>query len=471
MPRPATVVLILLLVLPGIAWVFGARQPLLENRERTPYPDLNRGTLRVEATFQQIDRAYLERLPLRKAALDATARLNIDVFRDSPNPEVAIGGDGWLFFVPQLQACNGQPPLADPADAAETLARARLASGRTAMVTIPGGKLTVQPERAPKIDETIEQCVRGLERRIGERLHATPGGYDLYRDLQRARARGEDVFLRGDTHWSIAGRERFARAVLETVRPGLADDVGLRRGPEVDRPGDLWKLLGMERADRDATLAADRSPLDPPRNVLLIGDSQMEYAFTRPPAPGMPPLLERVLPGATTCSIEHTAAGLCDTQIQQAETIIYTQVGRNVRQLTETCWRPVWLAAQQLRGPLAAFERLDADAPAGARGLDVPPGATIRVRVRARRDATNDPRLVVIPVAGGDVGVAQQPQAGPPAPCATPAATAGQALVLPVPAGRRVSDLVVDVSSAGGARLEAPQEVALDDRALRAAGR
>ena len=236
MPRPATVVLILLLVLPGIAWVFGARQPLLENRERTPYPDLNRGTLRVEATFQQIDRAYLERLPLRKAALDATARLNIDVFRDSPNPEVAIGGDGWLFFVPQLQACNDQPPLADPADAAETLARALLASGRSAMVTIPGGKLTVQPERAPKIDETIEQCVRGLERRIGERLHATPGGYDLYRDLQRARARGEDVFLRGDTHWSIAGRERFARAGSRRCGPGSPTTSGCVAAPRSTGP-------------------------------------------------------------------------------------------------------------------------------------------------------------------------------------------------------------------------------------------
>lgn len=471
MPRPATIVLVLLLALPALAWLFGARQPLLENRARADYPTISASSLQNRETFEQIDSAYLERLPLRGEALDLNARLKIDLLKDSPNPEVVIGEDAWLYFQPQLQACRAQTPYSDPADTAEILARSLLASGRNALVIVPGGKLTLHPEHAPEIEPEVEACVARLERAVGERLAQTPGGLDIDAELLALRAQGEDVFLRGDTHWNATGRELFARRVLDAVRPGLARETGLRQGREVDRPADLWKLIGGDRTDRDAIVVADRTPLDPPRDVLLIGDSQMEFAFTRPPAPGMPPLIERALPGATTCTIEELAAGACDARFSAAQTVIYEAVGRNVRLLSEMCWRPVSLATQHLRGTPASFERVDGGAAPAADGeLAISPEAPARVRVRIPgADRTAAPRLIIIPVLEGDVSVFQQPEGGGPAPCATPTATAGTALVLPVPADRRARDLVFDLTTTAGARFAAPDVVDLSDAALDAA--
>ncbi|MBJ7521083.1 MAG: hypothetical protein JHC84_15395 [Solirubrobacteraceae bacterium] len=473
MPRPATIVLVLLLALPAIAWAFGARQPLLENRARADYPGITAASLQDPETFEQIDSAYLERLSLRGEALDLNARLKIDLLKDSPNPEVAIGQDGWLYFQPQLQACRDKTPLSDPADTAEILARSLLVSGRNALVVIPGGKLTLHPERAPEIEPEVEACVERLEREVGARLAETPGGLDLDAELLALRAQGQDVFLRGDTHWNAAGRELFARRVLDAVRPGLARETGLRQGKEVDRPADLWKLIGTDRTDRDRVVIAERTPLDPPRNVLLVGDSQMEFAFTRPPAPGVAPLIERTLPGASPCSPDAFAAGHCDELFAKAGTVIYETVGRNVRQLTETCWRAVSMATRHLRGPAASFERVDGGTPPSATGeLAIAPDAPARVRVRIPgADRADAPRLIIMPVLEGDVSVYQQPEAGGPAPCATPTATAGAALVIPIPAERRARDLVFDLTTTVGARFEAPDVIDLSDGALAAAAR
>lgn len=79
-------------------------------------------------------------------------------------------------------------------------------------------------------------------------------------------------------------------------------------------------------------------------------------------------------------------------------------------------------------------------------------------------------RLVRIPVRqlgqptdGGSAGVTltQKPINGPAAPCATPEQTVeGGALFLPLPADRRASDFVLELSAPPGTRIGRPEEIA-----------
>lgn len=451
----AAILLVLLLLAPAIAGAFGVEQPLIENRDKVDYPDLNRGTLRQQHTFDQIDTALRDRLPLRGDAIDANARIDVEVFGDSPTPRVLLGRDGWLYFADELLPCTSEPPSADLADAAEIVARTLVASGRRAAVTVPAAKLTLQPEHAPEVDARARACVAALDREVDARLATTPGGLALGEDFAALRARGVDVFLPGDTHWASAAREIYARRVLEAIRPGLADATGLRRGPEIDRPADLWMLMGIGRTERDRALTADGPPARPPRGVLLIGDSQLGLALAFPRFAGLGPLMPHVLPDATFCRSDDFAAGLCDEQLAAASSVVLETVGRRAQFFTNSCARLVAVAARRIEGGRPVRLAPGPDPPT------IPAGGAITAQT-AGIAPTSSPRLLIVPVRTGEVGVTPTPRDGAPIPCVSPVARAGELVVIPVPAGRRAEDLVVALSSAGGATLGRAREIVLD---------
>jgi SGNH hydrolase-like domain, acetyltransferase AlgX len=468
--------LIVLLALPATLWLLGSRQPLLESRPKEPFPPVNRSSLRDPTTFRRFDTAILDRLPGRGRALDLHARIALDLFKDSSNPDVAIGHDGYLYYVPELTPCRpGGEPVADAADAVDVLARTLVASGRRTAVVVPPSKLFTHDADAPSIDAEAERCARALEERIDRRLAQAPGGLALGPAQRALEAAGEATFLRNDTHWNWRGRELFARRVLDRLRPGLADEAGLSVGREVSRPTDLSGMLGRQRDETDRTVEATRTPPAPfaAGEVVLIGDSQTDFTFVSPFGEGVRPIRDVVLPGAVYCTWPMLADGSCDEPIKAARAILVEKVARDTQVLTSLCWRPIALLGERMSGRTASWERVDGEAsPATGAALTLPANGSARVRVRIPgEDLDPRPRLLKLPLRdvptgpdGAPVAVAmtQEPQAGGPAPCAMPAqAVAGASLFLPVPAGRRASDLVVRLDGAPGTQFGAPRIVAL----------
>lgn len=474
-----------LLALPAALWLLGERQPLLEGRAKEPFPPINRSSVRDEHTFRRIETAVLDRLPGRGRALDVHGRISIELFRDSPNPDVAIGDGGWLYYVPELTPCRpGGEPLSDPADAAEALARTLVAAGKRTAVVVPPSKLFVRGADAPSLDGAQERCAAELEERIDRRLQQSPGGLALGPPLTALEEAGQPTFLKLDTHWNHRGRELFARRVLDRIRPGLAEQSGLRSGREITRPTDLTNMLGRPRDERDRAVEATRTPPRPfaAGEVVLIGDSQLDFTFIRPFGDGVRPIRDVALPGAVYCDWPMLVDGHCDAQIKQAKAVVIEKVARDSRLVTAACWRPIALAGESMSGPASGrWERVDGgeDAPGGALTLPASGTATVRVRIPGA-DVARHPRLLRLPLvrnpAGADgaqqpVRMTQEPQAGGPAPCAMPEQVAeGGALFLPVPTGRRAADLVVRLEGTPGARLATPQVIELDGRAGSAAG-
>lgn len=468
--------LTVLLSLPAALWLLGDRQPLLESRAKEPFPPINRSSVRDENTFRRIDTALLDRFPGRERALDLHARIAIELFRDSPNPDVAIGSGGWFYYVPELGPCRpGGEPIGDAADAAEALARTLVASGKRTVVTLAPSKLFVHTADAPTIDTAQERCADDLERRVEQRLTQTPGGLALGPALRRLEAAGKPTYLRTDTHWNWRGRELFARLVLDRIRPGLARESGLRARRNVTRDTDLSIMVGRRRSDDDRVVEAMRTPPRPfaAGDVVMVGDSQLDLTFRVSLSGASRPISEVVLPGAVHCDWLALVEGRCDDPIRAARAVVIEKVARDAQFFTSACWRPIALVGESLSGPAARWERVDGgpDAP-GGRSLTIPESGTATVRVRIpEADRSQSARLLRLPLTANPAGpdgavqplrLTQEPQAGPPAPCAMPEqAVVGGSLFLPVPADRRASDLVIRLEGTPGARLGAPRVVDL----------
>ena len=472
-----------LLALPCALRALGLRQHPLENTAQAPYPAVGFGSLTRRATFQQIDSALLDRLPLRAQALNFYGNVELLLFHESPDPRIALGKRGWLYYVPETQVCSADgQPLIDPqmaADAADVLARTLVASGRNTTVVFAGSKYVTHKKDAPSIAPAVAACASTLDHVIQDRLGSTPGGLDLEPALEQLEREGKQVFLKNDSHWNWRGREVFTRLVLDRVRPGLAEAVGLQRGPDARRTGDLAKIMGVTRDEQDPTLVTARKVRNPPPvgDVLLIGDSQMERSLLDPTGvPGVAPIRDAVLPDQPSCNWVELAGGQCDAQIRSARTIVVESVSRDISYFAAYCWRPIELVAERMRGAPGAWERVDGGPPVPGGALTIPATGSVSVRVHPEDgDVAAAPRLLrlaIVHLAASAAGAApavaltQQPQAGPPLPCATPTqGTEGGALFVPVPSGRSTNDLVFTLTGAPGTRLAAPQTIRLDGRA------
>lgn len=462
-----------LLLLPAIAWLTGSRQAELENRSKTNRPTLTADTVRQKETFDQFDAFVRDRLPLRETALNVRGRILVDFFNVSTNPQVALGSNGWLYFTPELDNCPAPPggPGSDPADAIEALAQTLVASGRGTTVAVAPSKILIHTADLPPLDADRLRCQSTVEKKVQQRLARTPGGVDLMTSLLEMEAAGNPPYLRNDTHWNWRGRALWTRLLLDGVQPGLADEVALKTVPLAERKGDLGAMLGMTRTEPDRIIEAGRAPTTPPKpeDYLIVGDSQTGSALLDPSRVGTP-ISESVLPGVWVCGWDLLAQGSCDDALTRSKRAVFEIVGRDFLTLNNTCWRPIAILAQDLRGEPGRWEA-DDSATTRANSLTVPDEGTVTVRVRpAGGDRTSAMRLVRIPVrqlgqpadeGGAGVTLTQKPINGPAAPCVTPEQTVeGGALFMPIPADRRASDLVLELSAPPGTRIGRPEEIA-----------
>lgn len=461
--------LLALLVLPTTAYLVGVRQPMLENREKTAFPDFNRGTLRQEHTYQQIDAAIRERLPLRGDAISLRGRIAIELFGDSPTADVVLGKDRWLYYRPELRVCGDGAPKASPTDALTIVARTITASGRKPVLVIAGSKILTHDEHLTGLDPDALACVAAVESSVHQRLAELPGGHPIQAQLDALEDQGEATFLRSDTHWNTLGREVFANAVLDAVEPGLAARTRLRRVDGIDREGDLGTMINQKRIDRDDLLKVTGSPNTDfkPGELVFVGDSQFNGAFLDRSADGIP-VFDHVFPGQSLCNWDAVYHGGCVPAMLEARTIVIESVARNLDVFVDTCSRTVSALAETVQGRPARW----ADG-GSSTAIPLSPSGT-PVRVAYDGDRSDIDRLIRIPVHDlatdppADPASAPQVTVSPPEerPCATTAVSDDSALLIPVMAGERISDVALQAAGPDGARLGRPEVLVLDDTPL-----
>ena len=272
----------------------------------------------VEKRLENESKVFAQTRPRTQDALTRYLRAG--------NGEVILGADNWLFYAPEVSAITGRgfpvnTQVSAPVSAAETSTqnairpdqairhdslpaithlRDQLALRGIALVLMPiPVKATIYPEKlwpAYKFSErwprnaSMKKWKRELQKRGIRVLDVTP-------DLMLAKARGESVFVSGDTHWTPRGAEiaaqRLADFIAQTTSlPALAPTIYKRRPSSGVAPEDLVRVLGLSKNQAQFprrilgwnavyTPSGALSRAQKSADILILGDS-----FTGIYAPG-----------------------------------------------------------------------------------------------------------------------------------------------------------------------------------------
>ncbi|CAN5313809.1 hypothetical protein BH20ACT8_BH20ACT8_17500 [soil metagenome] len=299
------------LFVPGVLWLTGFQGEEIENRDLTQAPAFDSPADVFDTdTYEQASAYVVDQLPLRSALVEANAKLNLEVFDESPNPAVTLGADGWLFLTEALDnVCEPVVPPDEVAARMNRLAGIVAGSGRELVLTIAPDKNAIYPEHLGKGERSEPEggdqggegersepgggdqwgegdaaekgaCADETRSELRERLDAvTPPGYvDAYAAMEGiADAADRPVYYPHDTHWTTRGLASFVEQIVEALQPGLWDPEALTIREE-PHTGDLTRLLGMPSELETQRTFVDRPGVATPG---LEGDERL-----RPPSTG-----------------------------------------------------------------------------------------------------------------------------------------------------------------------------------------
>ena len=288
-----------LIMVPGILWLTGWRSDEIENRALAEPPRITTPSALVdEETYAQATEYLVDHLPLRQEMVSGYGRVNMEAFDESPNPDVLLGDDDWLFLRETLtNVC--EPPV-EPWEMATRMTRLTgiiAGSGREVVLTIAPDKNAVYGDMLGDTEADAAACAADNREELIELLEVVrpPGYLDAYgfmRDLRETW--DDDVYYTHDTHWTTRATAELVGEIIDGFDDGLWDPEAITTREE-GHTGDLTRMIGMP-----TDLETQRTFVDRPGVVTpgLEGDDRM-----RPPGDGSivpegPDDLD-VLPGRT----------------------------------------------------------------------------------------------------------------------------------------------------------------------------
>jgi hypothetical protein len=205
-----------------------------ENRAKVELPEFRWDRALDIEYFREIE-AYVDRnFPGRARIIQADSAIDYFVFEDSPNREVLMGRDGWLFMASSLVEA-----VADPRTEAETIAPIRelaelcAAKGVTFRFLMPPDKCAIYPEYLSDVARQLN--VKVIERRDELRnvLRETPvpGYVDMWEAIGAAAEASEwPLFPPLGRHWDTLGAAALTESIVDSFEPGLFDTATLEVG-------------------------------------------------------------------------------------------------------------------------------------------------------------------------------------------------------------------------------------------------
>ncbi len=237
------------LTIPLLLMMLGVESRFLELEKRSPasLPSNAVSRLADSLFYTEVAAAFRDRVPLRVPALGLDAWIDLEIFGDSPNPEVLIGSDGWLFDRQSVIGVCEKPiqPRRVVANFVE-ISRVLRASGRRFVVVVAPNKEAIYPERLGAAGP-LAHCAQEWRQEIRALLSSAdlPDYIDLWGAMEGLKARAnEDIYWPHDTHWTSESAIEVSRLIVEQLRPGLWDDGVVRSRPH-SSPGDLASKIGL----------------------------------------------------------------------------------------------------------------------------------------------------------------------------------------------------------------------------------
>lgn len=240
---------------PILAYASGRRGAPVENRPATDFSELSVSW----DGFSTLSKFIGDRIPLRSRAIKSDGWIDQHVFNENPAfgggavPRIIHGKDGYLFLNDDFgMACQSADVVPQLVTSIGKLVEVINQSGRRAIYTVAPNKTTLHRELLPD-DQGSVDCLDKYSNGLWEGL--SEASIDGYVDLKSAMSDAMDqtrepLFLRKDSHWDSAGNAAAAKAVINTLQPGLWDDSALQYKGLIDYIGDLTYLEGNPVIDQ-----------------------------------------------------------------------------------------------------------------------------------------------------------------------------------------------------------------------------
>ena len=254
-----------------------------------------------------------ERAAMKDLAVRIDGEIDRVVFRESASagsgsPRVIEGRAGVAFIADAFnEACNPHIQTEQLIDRMRMLSSVIEKTGRKFNLIVSPDKSTILSDFLPSEFE-LRKCFQAYNEIFWNSLQASElrGFINLRTKLLEARTSSRELlFKMRDTHWDNAGGSIAAKALINTLEPGIWEDKSIKFTGLIDESGDLDVLTGKskissvptytlvrpdvseDKSDLGSTngpgdvrrfrFRSEKSPLIPGR-TLIMGDSFSEAA-------------------------------------------------------------------------------------------------------------------------------------------------------------------------------------------------
>lgn len=246
-----------------------------ENRELAKFPKLHRK--RLPEFPRQFEEYFNDRVAFRGGLVKARNLIKYRIFGDSTGPLVAVGRNGFLFYLGEQmeRLCTEEGPLPSPHLKEWTIAvterqQSLSAKGIRYIFAIAPEKPSIYPELLPPVLSPLGRlsCLDQVKASLNR--DSVSCLLDLRGVLTKAKQTNL-VYFKTDTHWTHFGAHVAYNEMMSRLRswfpqlePCLTEQqVGLQMLPETN--GDCAKLMGLahcipERAPKSGSKFLDTCP-------------------------------------------------------------------------------------------------------------------------------------------------------------------------------------------------------------------
>jgi hypothetical protein len=237
----------LLFVLPGGFALVTGPGTSIENKSLATVPRVTLDTVGDASLFEGLNYVLEERLGGRAAVIEIRSRIDLEVFGDSPSPQVWVGKDGWLFYEEDFShRCDGATLVPDALRFAMGLAEDADAAGIEFLLLVAPSKAEIYPQQLDRRTARRAECAAPMSAALqGANLWDMPEFIGLW-DALRSAASNEVVYHSNDTHWNDAGAYIAIKELADSLDVGLWGTSEVVRLDERTHSGDLTRLMGLD---------------------------------------------------------------------------------------------------------------------------------------------------------------------------------------------------------------------------------
>ncbi|MCX6734770.1 MAG: hypothetical protein NTZ25_02550 [Candidatus Peregrinibacteria bacterium] len=243
------------------------------------FPEIKIEEKRVLATFPKISLSektlegltnyFNDNFGLRGSLIFMNNYIDLSVFKISPNSQVIIGKNGWMYYQPSYESNSlvlNQMDVELVSRKIYDFQKKVEADGKKFVFVLAPDKESIYPEFLK--DKLVGLGNYELITNVLKQNNVNT--FDGLKLLQDAKGKGSMVYSKNDTHWTRYGLFLTINEMFKALGRSAIDSSGVE---DVQRVGDLSLLVGFNNSETVPQPIVDNSKVVAKDRVLIFHDS------------------------------------------------------------------------------------------------------------------------------------------------------------------------------------------------------